>query len=483
MLRRFGLGATPREVRALASLSLTDAVEKMLGYESTTDQYPVSPWEFLTNDKDEKISNSGKLVSDWWALKMATTQRPLEEKMTLFWHDHFAVSNIKVQDARKMEPYLQVLRRNATGNFAQMLEEVSKEPAMILFLDTQRNVKGAPNENFAREVMELFTLGVDNGYTEEDIREAARALTGWYWRDTLDYRVRDENPVEDQIKAKVKQGETVFQFAFAQNRHDTGTKTIFGEKGAFGGDEVLTLLLDHPGTAEHICKKLWEWFAYPDPEKGIVEKLAKVFVESDYEIKPVLREIAFTPEFWSEKAVRTKVKSPVDFTIGIMRAFNATAHMEMRVGTKVDPFRPIHPQIKQFASVLNREVRRQGLYLLHPPSVEGWHWNEEWVSTESMLYRIDLSKRIFSSKKTMEPLLEWTVPEVAVKPGRLADATMVDRLMELLDVDLTRDQRYVLAKYAREIELNNSFYSAGLGVTQLSRFLKVVFAMPETHIC
>lgn len=455
----------------------------MLDYENVEDANAFSPWEFLTNDKDEKISNSGKLVSDWWALKLATTQRPLEEKMTLFWHDHFAVSNFKIQDARKMIPYLETLRRNATGNFAQMLVEVCKEPAMILFLDSQRNVKGAPNENFAREVMELFTLGVDNGYTEEDIREAARALTGWYMRDTINYRDREENPVEDQIKAKVKSGESLFEFAFAKNRHDPGDKTIFGKTGAYGGEDVLKLLLDHPGTAEHICTKLWEWFAFPNPEQAIVDRLAKVFVDNDFEIKPVLREIAFSPEFWGDRSVLQKVKSPVDFTIGIMRSFNAQAVLDKREGTNIDLFRPMHSQIKQFASLVNREIRRQGMYLLHPPSVEGWHWGTEWISTESMLYRIDLSRRVIANRRLMEPLLEWSIPEFAVDPDRVADAQMVDRLMNVLDVSLSRDQRYILAGHARKIDLNSEFYRDSTATGPLSRFMKVVFAMPEMHIC
>ena len=476
------MGASPREVRALEHLEISEAVDRLIDYEQVPDSYPVSPWEFTTNDKNKNISNSGRLISDWWALRMATTERPMQERLALFWHDHFAVSNDKVQDGRKMLQYLQVLRTHAAGNFAQMLEEVSKTPAMIIFLDSNRNVKGKPNENFSREVMELFTLGVDGGYTETDVREAARALTGWTFRDTLNYRNRKDNPLEEQIRKKVADGTDIFQFSFAANRHDNGEKTIFGKVGAYQGDDVLKLLLDHPDTPRHICRKLWEWFVYPDPEPGIVDRLAEVFVDGDYEIKPVLREIAFSSEFWGPKAVRTKVKSPVDFTVGLMRQFNARAVLKKREPGDRDPFQPVHPDIRRFASAMNGQVRRQGLYLLHPPSVEGWHWNEEWISSETMLYRIDFARRMFANKRLMEPLMEWSVPEFAVDPERASDAKMVDRLLEFLDIEVAPDQRYVLARNARRLDVNVALYS-DKATQRLWPLMKLVFAMPQAHMC
>ena len=245
----------------------------------------------------------------------------------------------------------------------------------------------------------------------------------------------------------------------------------------------LKLLLDQPDTARHISKKLWEWFVYPDPEPEIVDRLAKVFVDGDYEIKPLLREIVYSSEFWSPKAVRTKVKSPVDFTIGLMRQFNARAVLADRNPAEIDLFKPVHPDIKRFAGAMNGQVRRQGLYLLHPPSVEGWHWNEEWISSESMLYRIDLARRLFSNRRLMEPLLEWSVPEFAVDPDRASDAQMVDRLLEFLDVEVGPDQRYVLSRHARRLDLNDALYSDSQAVQRLWQLMKLIFAMPQAHVC
>ncbi len=484
LLRRFGLGAGPKEVRSLEAVSLDDAIERVLGYDLATDPYPVSPWEFTTTDQNPQINTNARNFADWWALKMCTTTRPLEERLALFWHDHFAVSESKVQDGRKMLQYLDVLRKNAAGNFAEMLSEVSKTPAMIVWLDVRENVRGRPNENFSREVMELFTLGVDNGYTEQDIAEAAKALTGWAFRDTLDYRNRETNPVEDQIKLKVKNAQPLFEFQEVPNRHEQGTKTIFGRSGEYKGDDVVKLLLDHPNTSRYICEKLWEWFAYPKPEREIVDKLASTFVKMNYEIKPVLREIVAHPAFWGEKSVNRKVKSPVDYTVGMMRQFGAVSILEKREVGEIDPFRPISPDVRNFARAINQQVRRQGLELLYPPSVEGWHWNEEWIGAESMLYRIDLARQFFANRRYATPLIELSTPEIAVEPSATADAETVDRILSLLDVQVAGQQRLALARLARELQLNNALYSQPRNsVDRMWRFLQVVFAMPQTHMC
>ncbi|HXH60234.1 MAG TPA: DUF1800 domain-containing protein [Fimbriimonadaceae bacterium] len=483
LLRRFGLGAAPKEVRYYEQFDLDEVIDRIINFEAVEDPYPVDPWEFSTNDKDSKISTSTQNFADWWTLKMCITTRPLQEKLALFWHDHFAVSEDKVQDGQKMLPYLQILRNNAAGNFATMFREVSKTPAMVVWLDTYRDVKGTANENFAREVMELFTLGVDNGYTENDIREAARAFTGWTLRSTLNYGNRNKDPILDQQRRNVEAGKDMFEFFFNARVHDTDRKTIFGKTGDFDGDGVLQLLLDHPSTPRLICGKLWAWFAYDDPEDEVVERLAKIFLKNDYEIKPVLREIASSAEFYSPKAVMTKVKSPVDFTVGLMRQFDSRAVMEKRRPGPLDPLTPIHPAIRNFARSVYRQINRQGLPLLHPPSVEGWHWGTEWISSETMLYRIDLARQFFSNKGLVGPLIERSRPEIVAEIGRLSDMKVIDRLLSLLDVEMDGSQRMVLGQYARQISLNNSLYNDARAPGVLWPVLKLVFAMPEAQMC
>lgn len=483
LLRRFGLGAGPKEVRELEALSLDEAIDRLVDYEKTPDPYPVSPWEFAINPQNGTINSNARTFSDWWALKMCVTTRPLQEKLALFWHDHFAVGDDKVQDGRKMLQYLDVLRNNAAGNFRTLFTEVSKTPAMVVYLDTRENVRGRPNENFAREVMELFTLGVDNGYTEADIAEAAKALTGWSFRDTLNYRDRENNPVETQIKAKVSKGEPIFEFAYDARRHEPGTKSVLGASGDFDGDAVLKILLDQPQTARTVCKKLWEWFAYKDPSEEIIASLATTFTKNDFEIKPVLKAMAARPEFWSPKAVRSKIKSPIDFTIAVARQFGAIAIMDKRETGEIDAFAPINGEIRQFARVVNLQARRQGLDLLYPPSVEGWHWDEEWITSESMLYRIDMARQVFANRRVVTPLIDWSIPEIAASPSRSADPECVDRLLALLDIEVSPEQRYSLMRLAREIALNDSLYNDRTKVDRLWQFLKVVFAMPQAHVC
>ncbi len=483
LLRRFGLGADPKTVRELEVLSLDQAIEILVDYEKTPDPYPVSPWEFAVNPQDGRLNMNGRTLADWWALKMCVTTRPMQEKLALFWHDHFAVGDDKVQNGRVMQQYLDVLRNNASGNFRTLLTEVCKSPAMVIYLDTRQNVRGRPNENFAREVMELFTLGVDNGYTEQDIAEAAKAFTGWNLRDTIDYRNRETNPVDDQIKSKVKAGEYTFQFAYDPRRHEPGPKSVFGKSGEFDGDAVIQLLLEHPETPRLICRKLWEYFAYAKPEDRIVDSLAKTFLKNDYEIKPVLREMAAMPEFWSEKAMRSKVKSPIDFTFAVARQFGAVAIMDKRPTGEIDPFSPAPGEIRQFARIVNLQARRQGLELLYPPSVEGWHWDDEWITSETMLYRIDVARQIFANRRVATPMIDWSVPEIAVAPSSSAVPECVDRLLGLLDLEVTPEQRFTLVRLARDLALNDSLYNDRTKVDRLWQFLKVVFAMPQSHVC
>jgi uncharacterized protein (DUF1800 family) len=285
------------------------------------------------------------------------------------------------------------------------------------------------------------------------------------------------------MRAKVAAGEEVFRFAFAANRHEQGSKTIFGQSGEYNGDSVVELLLSKPETPRTICRKLWEWFVYPSPEDRIVEKLAFVFLENGYEIKPVLRTMAGMPEFWSEKAMRSKVKSPVDFSVGVLRSFGAVSVLDKRPAGEIEPFTPIASEIRQLARSLNLQMRRQGLELLYPPSVEGWHWDDEWITTETMLYRIDFAKQMFSNRRLVSPLIEWSMPEFAVEPSRTADPECVDRLLKMLDIELGASQKYTLSRLAREVQLNDSLYNERARVDRLWPFLKVVFAMPQAHLC
>ena len=230
-------------------------------------------------------------LQKWWLCRMAETRRPLQEKLTLFWHGHFATSIFKVDSAYYMWLQNETLRRNASGNFHTMIMEISKDPAMIKWLDNDSNNKEHPNENYAREVMELFTLG-EGHYTENDIKEVARAFTGWHY------------------------DRSAMQYRFDPEKHDDGQKEVLGKKGNLDGGDVIDIIFQQPACAQFLARKLWSYFGYEEPEQELVDGLAEVFREGKYELKPLLHRMFSCNAFYSERAVRTQIKSPVQLAVG-----------------------------------------------------------------------------------------------------------------------------------------------------------------------
>src|SRR5687767_12975587 len=255
LLRRFGLGASEAELDYyLEGKGLPGAIDKLLNYESVDENFSV-PIQSMANQNGQV---NMPLMQLWWMTRLITTRRPLQEKMTLFWHDHFATSAAKVAGPPMMYGQNELLRENATGKFQTILLEVSKDPAMLFWLDNQYNVKGKPNENFAREIMELFTLGIGH-YTEKDIQEAARAFTGWTFRRPGGRAVADYVP-----------GQRFAEYLFRPRFHDTEPKTVLGQTGPLTGEQVVDILCNHPQTPKYIALKIWEWFAYPSPAPALV---------------------------------------------------------------------------------------------------------------------------------------------------------------------------------------------------------------------
>jgi uncharacterized protein (DUF1800 family) len=242
----------------------------------------------------------------------------------------------------------QLLRRHALGNFGEMLHEVSKSPAMVVYLDGASNRRGNPNENFAREVMELFTLG-DGHYSEADVKEAARAFTGW-----------SVEPATGEFRWRPRQ-------------HDDGEKIIFGRRGQFDGDAVLDLLLQRPETAQFVTRKLWREFVSPTPDEAEVKRIAARFRESGYEIRVVMRELLLSNAFWAEENRMVLIKSPVDLVVGTVRSLDVEL-----------------PDTRALALLL----RNLGQDLLAPPNVRGWPGGEYWINSSSLLTRKQFIERL-----------------------------------------------------------------------------------------
>lgn len=271
---------------------------------------------------------------------MAQSEDQLREKMAFFWHGHFAT---RVTRSVLNQQMLNILRENALGSFKDLLFAISKAPAMLQFLNNRQNKKGHPNENFAREVMELFTMGRGN-YTEDDIREAARAYTGWNF---------DEDA----------------NFVFRKNQHDEGIKTFLGHTGNFTGDDILNIILEQKATPRFITTKIYKFFVNDQPDEEIINHLSSVFYESGYDIKKLMETIFTSSWFYEDKNIGAKIKSPIELMAGMMRIL---------------PIQNGNPQ-----NLINYQ-RLLGQMLLFPPNVAGWPMGKAWIDSSTLLLRMQL---------------------------------------------------------------------------------------------
>jgi uncharacterized protein (DUF1800 family) len=363
LLNRVGFSGPPAEIEKLAALSPEKAVAHFVDYESIEDSTPTPDWAKPDPDRQEKFMEARRASEEerrkfqreqqqnqrqhglelrrWWLQRMANGPRPLQEKMVLFWHGHFATSMEKVRDTYLMWRQNDLFRRMATGNWLEMLVAVAKDPAMLLWLDQAQSRKEHPNENFAREVMELFALGEGN-YTEKDITEAARALTGWSY---------------DRIQQ---------QFIERPFQHDRGEKTIFGQTGNFDGKDFLEMIVARPEAARFITAKLWTWFAGETPSEKLGNALADLFRSESNNFKPVLRTMFLSEEFYSPVIIRNQVKSPVQWLVGSVRVLE----------------RGLPPPL-----VCMGLTRNLGQDLFAPPNVKGWDGGLSWITTNTLLAR------------------------------------------------------------------------------------------------
>jgi uncharacterized protein (DUF1800 family) len=296
----------------------------------------------LTNDQKKQIREQSrddlKNLNIRWLEEMINNEGQLREKMSLFWHGHFAC---RVINSYFQQELLQTIRENALGNFKDLLREVSKSPSMLSFLNNQQNRKKKPNENFAREVMELFTMGRGN-YTETDVKESARAFTGWAFN----------------LKG---------EFEFRKFQHDTDSKTILGKTGNFDGDDVLDILLEQKQTAKYITKKIYKYFVNDTVDEKNVEWLSNRFYESGYDIKKLMEDIFTAGWFYDEKNIGTKIKSPIELLAGIRRLL------------------PMEMENDQAQILFQRTL---GQILFYPPNVAGWPGGKTWIDSSSLMLRL-----------------------------------------------------------------------------------------------
>ena len=367
LLNRAGFGAPPAEIAALAKLSPAQAVDKLVDFAAIPDTTASPAWAKPDPERAERLKTYRSAKPDerremqraeqklhrerlvdlryWWLQRMAKTPRPLQEKLTLFWHGHFATSVQKVKDPYLMWRQNETFRRHATGDWRTMLLEVTRDPAMLIWLDQAQSRRESPNENYAREVMELFALGEGN-YTEQDITEAARALTG------LTYDRVAQEPV------------------YRKRQHDHGTKTVLGKTGNLTMEDVLDQIVAQPQAARFITAKLWSFFAHENPAPELVEALATEFRKAKNNFKPVLRQMFLSEEFYAESVMRQQVKSPVQLLIGSVRLLE----------------RELPPPL-----ICTTSLKLLGQDLFAPPNVKGWDGGLSWITTNNLLNRYNFA--------------------------------------------------------------------------------------------
>jgi uncharacterized protein (DUF1800 family) len=392
LIERAGFGGTPEEIQSLAKLTPAQVIARLVRFEGT-DISQLPPFDHsgihdpglepfpptrpavtdLAKEKGEalgiKVKPAGNRrlqpvvdeffywlrasaletnrVSYWWANRMLTSPQPLREKMALFWHGHFASNEAKVRDYRKLLGQLELFQKQGMGNFRDLTVAVAQDPAMLSFLDAGVNVKGASNENFAREIMEIFTMGVGH-YTETDIREAARAFTGWNYVD--------------------------LKFVVNKDQHDDGEKTFLGHTGRLDGVDVIDIIMQQPATADYIAGKIYRYFVREDLSPELQKKLGAILRQNHYEITPLLETIFLSRDFYSPASVGTQIKSPVQLAVSTYK----------KLGQKNIPGVPD----------FNLATSALGQQLFSPPTVAGWAGGQSWITPGLLLERGNLARDI-----------------------------------------------------------------------------------------
>jgi len=345
LLRRAAFSASKADLDLYEAMGYEAAVDRLLNYDAIED--PIAKrLEALDLDPDDREG-----ARRGWMVRLVHSTRPLQEKMTLFWHGVLTSGFSKVNSAGLMRRQNEFLRANALGDYGALLKGISKDAAMLIWLDGRGSKKQHPNENYARELMELFTIGEGN-FTEQDVQEAARAFTGW--------RVSMEGEV-----------------TFSRNAHDNGIKTFMGRSGRFKGDDIIDILLEQRATARFLCRKLFSYFAYRNPEPAVIEALADLCQVTGYNIKALMRTILLSPEFSSRRAYRAIVRGPVDLVVGALRQWGLETDGQFPAGA----------------------ARAMGQDVFNPPNVAGWPGGPAWLNSANWLQRVNFANGFLARRR------------------------------------------------------------------------------------
>jgi uncharacterized protein (DUF1800 family) len=412
LLNRAAFGGRPEEIERVVRLGPEAAVDELLTFDRILESIPApdfsslrSLWEDVaavyraTTAERERFqarlvaqrADNAKLqeLREWWVGRMIQTRQPMQEKMVLLWHGLLVSGRPDARLTENLYAQNELFRRNALGNFKELILATAKDPAMLEYLDNESNRKGLPNENFARELLELFTMGVGN-YTERDVKEAARAFTGWTRRG--------------------------YEFFFNARQHDDGPKTFLGRTGNLDGGDIINIIFEQPAAARYLPRRLFEHFGYMRPEDSLVDELAAVFSRSNFEVRPLMRAILTSRAFYSPRAMRSQVKTPTQLVVGTARLLGLNRM-------------PI--------AQLVRAMDLMGQALFIPPNVGGWPRGDSWITTATILIRYNFSSLVLTGGMpgiARRPAVRPPLPGEAMKAvaGAPNAGEAVDRLTTLL---------------------------------------------------
>lgn len=431
LLRRAAWGGSKAQIDEFAALSREDAADRLLGFESVDNsalnaRIEAAQFNLTTPGRglDGKRPPLIRDIQRWWLTRMSYTARPLEERMTYIWHGLLTsqLSQIGPQRAKWMVAQNELYRAHAVGRYDDLLQAVSKDPAMMTYLNTVESSKDHPNENYPRELMELFSMGEGN-YTEDDVRQSARAFTGW----RLTPPNREQPPAGLSDKERDEWLNQMFAayepaWRFAPGQHDNGSKTFLGKTGNFDGTDIVGIIMEQPATARFITRRLFSQFAYRNPDDATVARLVDVWNASGHDTRAVVREILVSDEFYSMRAYRSLVRSPIEFMVGAVRGLELEADFL---------------QLEQTAAAMDQR-------LFEPPNVAGWPGGEVWLSSGTFFGRVNFTDAFLRKGNRPGP-----VPALA---GYANAGDMVNGALDrLVDGNVSEDSRQAITDYAASI--------------------------------
>jgi len=423
LLRRAGFGATRQELEGYLAQGYEATVEELL-HPGEAQSMPDDVIRRYHTDMAEMRELYS--VAAYWMYRMVTTRCPLEEKLALFWHGLFATGYSKLNQARSLLNQIEMFRRQALGPLPDFLLELSKDPAMIIWLDNNDNHKDAINENYGRELLELFSMGIGN-YTEDDVKECARAFTGWTLGNAEYMATRAS---KDSIWPYSR---IAWHFEYRDDDHDDTKKIFLGETGNFNGEDIIKIIAQQEATARFISTRLFQFFAADEVDadgEEVIKAMMQSYFDSGYETRSVLRTLFNSDYFKSEKARYARVKGPIELVVGAVRL--AGSYQEPTFG----------------ADQLARQSFYMGQGLLQPPSVEGWHEGPEWIDSGALVERVNFVSKEMGN--VMNPGVRSIIDRLA-ESGNLTSEALVDQCLDLIGpLEVSDATREILIEFANK---------------------------------